>query len=281
MYYRQTMKKIVLLFAALLLFAAACGGDTAVDTTSVADEVEVEDAGESASQDAGPTAVPEPTATEVPPTPEPFAPSPAFAAAVQAVIDADHWCAAAEAAEAGMMPLDTLNFNDPVQVEQGMRQSLGVVTASLRLVPPEIAADVTVTVEAFTAMIGLLEAVNWSLLDLDLTLLQTSNDAEELAAYNIEKYNFEQCGMGEDPGEPPTFDTTPDIDDGEALEGTVRDEVIAQFRAVGFTEEEANCILDNIDFAEIETLRDPSILFPVLEACSIPMSRLGELSVEE
>jgi hypothetical protein len=75
---------------------------------------------------------------------------------------------------------------------------------------------------------------------------------------------------------PPSGDTTP-VDDGEILEGTIRDEVIAQFLEVGFSPDEANCILDNIDFAAIESLSDPTILLGVFEKCGIPLERLAGL----
>lgn len=255
-----------------------------------ADDQDADSADDTASE---PTA--EPTATTAPATEEPTAttapaadsssadsgataPSPDQAAALQAVADADDWCEAANAVESGTLVLDTLDFTDPVALEQAITQAVVVINAAERLAPPEIAEDVAVSVEGFTALAAALEDADWSFIDLDLAVIDDLNADMALATYNIEKYNFEVCDIGTDPGEPPTEDEllTPPTDDLE-FDGTIRDQAVLGLTQAGFTEAEATCILESLDISDPAAFQDTTALFNVFTDCGISLDRLAQL----
>ena len=303
------MKKLLVLIAALSLFAVACKSDTVIDTTSAnADgsaqnenptgDADTDDGGDDAPEpttapaeqattapaeqattdprdDAAPTAVPDEE-----PTSAPAEPAPGAAEAIRAVAEADNWCEAANAVEEGTGALDTLTFGDPVQLEQGLTQALAVITLSKRLVPPEIADEVDQTVEAFTTLVTALEDVDWMFIDLDLGIIEEFDGPMELATYNIEYYNFTECGIGEDPGQPPVINddgTVEGSDDAPEFEGTIRDQAVLGLVEAGFTEAEANCLFANLDFTNPEALADTTALLSVFADCGISLDRLAQL----
>lgn len=274
------MQKFVLLMAAISLFGAACNSDTTIDMGA-----------DSGVQATDPTAAPEPTAlstdattaTAVPaeePASAPAELDTTAAEAVQMVVDAGDWCTAANAVENGMSGLDTLSFTDPIAVERGIRQSLAVILASKRLVPNEISADLDETIEAFTVLATALEDVNWVFLDLDLSVLDGLDGAIELATYNIESYNFIECGIGPDPGAPPVISDDGTVE-GDAelpeLNGTIREQAVQGLVEGGFSVEEANCILIDLDFTDPAAMSDLTALLDVFADCGISLDRLAQL----
>lgn len=222
-------------------------------------------------------------ATSVPtaePTSAPVGPAPGAAEAIRAVAEADDWCEAASAVEEGTGALDDLNFSDPVLLEQGLTQALAVITTSKRLVPNAIAGDLDQSIEAFTTLVVALEDVNWSFIDLDLGIIEGLDGPMELATYNIEAYNFNECGIGTDPGLPPVIrddGTVEGSDDIPEFDGTVREQVVLGLVQGGFSEDEANCIVENLDLANPEALSDPSQLLTVFADCGISLDRLAQL----
>ena len=57
-----------------------------------------------------------------------------------------------------------------------------------------------------------------------------------------------------------------------------RDDVVEQLESVGFTSDEANCLADNLDFADsrIQSV-DIGAMLDLFEPCGIDESRLAEL----
>ncbi len=281
------MKKLVVLLAVLSVLFAACRTETTIDTASTAPPTtEAADAVDEATDDAEPTAPPIATAapTETPtetPTEAPASSSAADApdpASLQAVIDADDWCEAAAIVESDMSAVDEIDFTDPVALEQAFTQVVAVVSAAQRLAPPEIAADVAQSVQAFTTIIAALEAAEWSFLDLDLSVIDRFDAPMQLATYNIEKYNFDVCGIGTDPGDPPTADElSPELGDGFELEGSIRDQAVLGFIESGFTEAEANCLLDRLDITDPQAMADTTALLSIFTECGLSFDRLAEL----
>lgn len=200
------------------------------------------------------------------------------AAAVQAVFEADDWCEAANAVDSGTDVLDTADFTDPVSLEQSFVQALAVVTAAQRLAPPEIAGDVATTVEGFGTLTASLEQVGWSFIDLELNVLDELNAPIQLASYNIQKYNFEVCGVGTDPGLPPSPDDfTAPTPGGVELDGTIRDQAVQGLVQAGFTEEQASCLLDELDINDPAAFNDTTAILNVFTQCGISLDQLGQL----
>ncbi|MCO4833632.1 MAG: hypothetical protein KC481_08230 [Acidimicrobiaceae bacterium] len=257
------MKKLLVLIAALALFAVGCKSDTTIDASGVG-----------ADADAA-TAVPDEEPTSAPTESDPGA-----AKAIRAVAQADNWCEAAAVVDEGVEALDTLFFGDPVVLERGLTQALAVMTASARLVPNEIADDLDQTIEGFGALVTALEDVNWTFIDLDLGIIEELGGAMEVATYNIEAYNFTECGIGLDPGLPPVIaedGTTEGSDDLPEFEGTIRDQAVLGLVEAGFTEAEANCLFENLDFTDPAVLEDVTALLEVFTDCGISLDRLAQL----
>lgn len=293
------MKKLVILLAVLSMLFAACATDTTIDAASTAPandsdspetngdnatDVAADDSAESAAQDPPPTA----TSQAAPTTAPAVAPTAAAnqsstnataeqAAAIQAVVDADDWCQAAAAVEEGTGVLDTIDFTNPVALEQGFTQAVAVFTAAQRLAPPEISGDVAQVVQAFGGLTAALEDAEWSFIDLDLDIINQFDGPMQLSTYNIEKYNFDVCGVGTDPGEPPTAEDLLSSDDDFQLDGTIRDQAVQGLVQAGFTAEQANCLFGKLDFTDPEALADTTQIFSVFTECGISLDQLAQL----
>jgi len=257
------MKKLLVLIAALSLFAMGCKSDTTIDATGVGADADAV------------AAVPDEEPTSAPTESDPGA-----AEAIRAVAQADNWCEAAAVVDKGAEALDTLFFGDPVVLEQGLTQALAVMTASARLVPNEIADDLDQTIEGLGALVTALDDVNWTFVDLDLSIIEELDGAMEVATYNIEAYNFTECGIGLDPGLPPVIaedGTTEGSDDLPEFEGTIRDQAVLGLVESGFGEAEANCLFENLDFTDPAALEDVTALLEVFTDCGISLDRLAQL----
>jgi len=220
-----------------------------------------------------PTAAP--TAEPIPePTRAPAEPLASQAEAVAAVTSAGDWCAAAEAIEAGTSVIDSPNLSDPVELEQSYMQANAVVNAASPLAPAEIAQDWNFTVDMFGQLSAAFEDADWDVRRVDASALQGFDFQMQEATYRIEKYNFDTCAIGTDPGEAPTPDDTQPV---EVPPGSVRDQTIQGLIGAGFTEEEAACVFDNLDLTDLQSLNDPAAMGALLQTCGIPIERLLEL----
>ncbi|MFT5269951.1 MAG: hypothetical protein ACI88C_003397 [Acidimicrobiales bacterium] len=274
------MKKCLLLVAVLSMFAAACKSDSTIDMGSEGAGV-AESSGSTGQGGEGDEPTPRVGVTDSTDAPAATAlPATGVVEAVQAVIDSDDWCTAANAVENSVSALDTLNFTDPIDVEQGITQSLAVITAAKRLVPSEISADLDQSIEAFTILASAFEDVNWVFLDLDLSIIDRLDAPMELATYNIDSYNFAECGIGLDPGPAPVISNDGggegDADIAE-FDGTIRERAVQSLVDGGLSAEEANCILQYLDFTDPTVMSDPSALLAVFADCGISLDRLAQL----
>ena len=171
-----------------------------------------------------------------------------------------------------------IDFTDPVALEETYGGFSELIEAMVTIPPPEIAADVALTAAGFSALTSELEAVDWDFLALDLAVLGELGPELEIASFNIEKYNFEVCGIdnGFDPADHPPLNPG-GLDEDLPASGTIGDQAIAGLVAAGFTEEEATCIIENLDLSDPEALADSAGLLAVFETCGIPLERLAEL----
>ena len=290
------MKKFALLIVAGALFASACSTDSTIDLgaegpEASSDKANATTAPESAAQDdegkAEDTAsgaqaddsTPSPASEE--PTSAPVKLAPGAAKAIQAVVDADDWCSGAIAVENVVSSLDSLNFSDPVEVERGFRQWLAAISAMKRLVPSEISADLDRSIEAFTIFATAFEDVDWMFLDLDSGIVTSFEERTELANYNIEAYNFAECGFGPDPGPAPAISddgTVEGDDDGPGFDGTIREQALQGLFEAGFNAEEANCIFESMDLTNPNGSNDAAAVLAVFAGCGISLDRLGQLA---
>jgi hypothetical protein len=216
-----------------------------------------------------------PSPTTAPPTDPPVATDPSgepAAADVRFAGDADSaWCAAADDLDDLSAGFAEIFFADPADIEEFMRDALERLDAAAAVAPPEIADAVATSIGGVRALDEAFAAAGYDPLDTDLAVIGELDP--EIAAANdlIDEYNADVCGIV----------TTPDGDlddlDFDPALGTVREQAIAEFVALGFTEDEARCIFDSLDFSDPAVLDDSAALAEVLTDCGIDFERLAEL----
>lgn len=277
-------KSALVLFSVAFLLVAACGSQAAVEQTASAPSAETDSAAppeqsdtESESEPAGdqaetqaaepepePAAEPAEEAAAADPTPVPTVDTTSDAA----LLGSDDWCAVARQVEDSVVGGDDADFiSDPAAVEQAYVAAGALLDQAVRVAPPAIAADVQASAATFTELNGLLAAAEWDFLAVDLVAMQQAAEGMVVPGYNIEKYNYEVCGIGEDPGDAP--DLMSDEFDEPLPEGSARDFMVESFVASGFSEAEALCLADSYDIANPEALTDADAMFEAFEDCGL------------
>ena len=199
---------------------------------------------------------------------------------------ADEWCAAAPLIEDGFDQIENVDFSNTGALEAVYTGAFSLLLEIQPLAPSEIEDDVAQTVAGFESLLGAFVDAEWNVFDIELSAFDEISDDLDVAGFNIEEYNFAECGIGEDPGEPPAGDSASDSagdsigeDPATDLEfdGTLREQIEQSFVDAGFTDDEATCVMDNFDFTDQEALADPTNILGVFRDCDIPLDRLGSL----
>jgi hypothetical protein len=197
---------------------------------------------------------------------------------VQAVVfegDADSdWCVAARDVEAASDRFEVMGFGDPEQVEQTMGEMLELFELARPVAPSELAADIEISFEAFQDVAVALQAADYDFINADLSGLDDLDGSIQAANDRIEQYNVQVCGF-----DPALLD---DVDAGDSggfdpAAGTIREQVIAELVRQGFTDDEAECLFDKIDFDDPELFADTEALIALFSECGIGIERLAEL----
>lgn len=284
------MRKLTFLFVVVALFAVACKSDSTVEGGSFADALGADtsdgNTGDENTTDGnnadGNTAdgnsgdggdAPPPTQPPAPTTPPANNPAGAF-------LLSDDWCEAARQVEDEFDTLEFLDPNNPATLEQTYTQIVAIMGEAQRIAPPELQAPLATVLAGFTTINQELAAVGWSFLDLDVSVIENLDDQMSQATFDIERYNFEVCGIdnGFDPADDPSLQPPdPTFGDTPPLEGSFRDQAVEGLVQSGFTPDEANCLLDRLDFTDPAAFSDPNALFEVFSACGISLDRLGQL----
>ena len=161
----------------------------------------------------------------------------------------------------------------PEQLQATIDEALTAMDTAIELAPDEIRSDVVTSAESFGLVAAEFERANYNVLDVDLGALDAiaSDPKFEAADENLDAFFFNVCNQGDDPA----LDEDEDEDDSIG-DGTLRDQLITSLVATGFTEEEAECITENIDVLG-DDLQDPEQLFALITTCGISPERLGQL----
>jgi hypothetical protein len=260
-------KRISALAVAMLVLGACAGGDDA------------------SSENTAPTSVDDTIAeseTTMPSVTTPATePSPSTTTDDQPTFEGDagsDWCVAAQEVEDASSVLDSVDFTDPAAVEAAFTDALGLMESAMQFAPPELQDDLDVTLDGFNQLRDALIAVDYDFLNADLSMLEDSDAIMQTASDNIEAYNEQVCGIVADANI--TTDVT--VPDGSGNDfdpgaGTIRDQAIAELVASGFTEAEASCIFDNLDFTNPELANDMTAIVGVFDLCEIDLARLAEI----
>ncbi len=182
------------------------------------------------------------------------------------------WCDFARQVDAAN---DDLDFeSSPEALEAAFTEFNGLLNEARARAPGEISDAVDRAADAFNVLEGELRSVNFDLFELDLAAFSELDTPElQEATDAIDIYNERECGI---PREEDPFDD-PGDDEPLPTDGTVRDAIVEGFVQGGFTQEEAECLADNVTLEELSNAEDPEQLFEIFERCGISLDRLAEL----
>jgi hypothetical protein len=183
--------------------------------------------------------------------------------------------------------------------EAGIIQVQSFVQRLPNEAPDEIKEPAQKLADGTQMLVDALKAADYNILDADLSFLEESTlDAElDAASDKLDAYTETNCdrSFSSDDGEsspatdPDTgvaSDDTVDAGDDSGEEpgdfnpgdGTIREQLVAQFVSIGLANEEAECIADNLDFGDPAVQSgDIGAMLGVFEECGIGLDRLAEL----
>jgi len=185
---------------------------------------------------------------------------------------------------------------DPSELKDGMILVESFVQRLTDEAPDEIKEPAKKVAEATQMLIDAFKAADYNVLDIDLGFLENSTLEGELdaASDKLDAYTETNCDSSFSGDDSADTDTDPVVSDdgtvvasGDAMDdsddfnlddGTIREQLVAQFVSIGLANEEAECIADKLDF------NDPSVqsgdigaMLGVFEDCGIGLDRLAEL----
>lgn len=169
--------------------------------------------------------------------------------------------------------LDNLGYVSPDQTETEMAEFLGLLEQAAEVAPPEIDESVQTSLTAFRTLFEALRDFDYNVIALfdDPEALATINDqSAQTAGDAISAYNELECGI---PDESSSDDAAlTDLIDAGGITSVFVDQLVAN----GFTQEEADCIAENLDLSELLTGADQAAITAVTLEC-VSVSRLEEL----
>ena len=191
------------------------------------------------------------------------------------------WCDMARAVEAEDDLLEGVDFNDPDALEDSYQQMIDLVEDAAGSAPEELEADIDLVVDRSKVIFDALKDADFNILDVDQSVFE--DPEADAASERIDAYNEAECGIESDLDDPTddSDDVTDDTDDADddvlSGEGTIRDELLRQFEALGMTEEQANCMVDNLDMEEVAAsgAEDPSMFLDLFATCDIDLTQLN------
>ena len=253
--------------AALALAGGACGGDD--DDDAVGDAVATTDASNDASNGADSEAEDDDPGGNA---------------------GGSGWCEQLNDTEFDTPGFDNLDITDPDSVENAFQEIQDLMEEAADSAPDEIEDDVEILVDQARELFDALEDADFDFTELDDSALDTPE--ADAAAERIDEY----CGFDDDLGD--TLDTldledlgdtlgTLDLEDIEDLgdiddlsgtdEEIARQQMVSVFTLMGMTEEQANCVFDNIDLDEFDNGAnvDPSAYFDLFGDCGFDIGNPG------
>ncbi|HEC08871.1 MAG TPA: hypothetical protein ENI86_04770 [Acidimicrobiales bacterium] len=160
--------------------------------------------------------------------------------------------------------------------------------------PDEIKSDINTILSGMKDLKKELESVDYDITKLDPAVLD--QPAMDQASDNIDEYMANVCGIdtgssdgsgsgsGTDSGAAPdTSEASGSTDSGStggSAAATIGEQMVAGLVQTGFTQDEAECIIGELDFSNInpdDVQADPSFIFDALGACDISLERMAEL----
>ena len=181
------------------------------------------------------------------------------------------WCQLARDIEERNDALDEAQTLEREQLEQAYGDFVTALDDVRDDAPDEIREDVEIAADAAQEFFDALQDVDFNILDLDLEGIEEISSDLETAGNRIAEYNERVCGIPNDETEDAaTDDTTFDA------EGTIREQMVEQLVASGLSDDEAQCVVDNLDLSDPAIAEgDMSAIMDILEDCGVNLSDLG------
>lgn len=160
--------------------------------------------------------------------------------------------------------MDVVDPTDPAAVETAVTEMLAAAESAAPLAPAEIADDVDAALASFREIAAALAEVEYDLLRADLAGIADDPGPSE----RVDAYNVEVCGL------------SPVVRGGSSggldpAAGPLRGQLVDTLVASGFTVDEANCVLDNVDVLDVTQWQDEQVLADVVSTCGIDLERLA------
>ena len=207
---------------------------------------------------------------------------------------AESWCGFAEESDVVDEIFASLGVNAS-DLEAGIMQVESFVQRLPDEAPDEIKEAAQKLADGTQMLVDALKAADYNILDADLSFLEDLTlDAElDAASDKLDAYTETNCdrsfssndGESSPATDPDTGVASDDtVDAGEEPgdfnpgDGTIREQLVAQFVSIGLANEEAECIADNLDFGDPAVQSgDIGAMLGVFEECGIGLDRLAEL----
>ena len=215
---------------------------------------------------------------------------------------AESWCGFAEESDVVDEIFASLGANVS-DLEAGIMQVESFVQRLSDEAPDEIKEPAQKLADGTQMLVDALKAADYNILDADLSFMEDATlDAElDAASDKLDAYTEINCNrsFSSDGGEssPATDPDTGVVSDADADadadagddsgeepgdfnpgDGTIREQLVAQFVSIGLANEEAECIADNLDFSDPAVQSgDIGAMLGVFEECGIGLDRLAEL----
>jgi hypothetical protein len=194
------------------------------------------------------------------------------------------WCDMARDIDSSTL-FDDIDISDPDSVENAYEAAIELMEDAADSAPDEIEDDVETMIDGTKELVDALRDVDFDIAAIDPSIVF---DAEaEAAAERITEYGERVCGIEADTGDlDDTGDTGDTIDLGELGDvgdtgGTdaeiAREQMVSVFTLMGMTDEQANCVVDNIDLENLDELEnvDPSEYFDLFDDCGFDLANPG------
>jgi len=186
----------------------------------------------------------------------------------------NEWCTLMESADTP--ELDSLDITDPDSVENAFQEVVNLMDDAADSAPDEIEDDVQILVDQFKSFFDELEDADFNFSELDQAALE--NPEADAASARIDEF----CGFDDtDDTDTATTDdsdtaTTEDAADVPSGDGAVEAELMRQFTAMGMSEDQAGCMVENLDMDEVVAngATDPMMFLDLFETCDINMAEL-------
>jgi hypothetical protein len=253
---------IVVMVAGMLVAGCSGSDDPAADPTSAV----------APSSSAAPTTVPDPTTTSTASSTTSSTSSTSTTTSTEidvtdpATFSGDHdsdWCVL----NRDMPASPEEQMFDPEALQDFVDDQYALAEQAVAVAPPELADEAQLLLVSQGLFRDAVAAADYDIVNVDLSAL---DDPEvDAALERIELYNDEVCGI--DPDESAEFDPSA---------GTIGETFVASLVEGGFTEPEAQCILEHMDFTDPNLLEgDADAMAPLFDACGITAERLLEIGV--